>query len=103
MYSYESMRKKSGTKVSQTIDSPIMVFDYFEIVELFAALLILLIFGVVFYSWGIMILLLLLTLGLGPVVRRRNKKGIFFHWPYRHLKMSLPGIINPKENKKYSD
>ena len=103
MYSYESMRKKYGTKVSQTIDSPIMVFDYFEIVELFAALLILLIFGVVFYSWGIMILLLLLTLGLGPVVRRRNKKGIFFHWPYRHLKMSLPGIINPKKNKKYSD
>jgi phage baseplate assembly protein W len=49
MYSYESMRKKYGTKVSQTIDSPIMVFDYFEIVELFAALLILLIFGVVFY------------------------------------------------------
>lgn len=103
MHSYESMRQKYGVKVSQTIDSPIMVFDYFELSELFAALLILLIFGVVFYSWGLMILLLGITLGVGPVIRRRNKKGIFFHWPYRHLKMSLPGVINPKGNKKYSD
>ena len=103
MHSYESMRKKHGVKVSQTIDSPIMVFDYFEISELFLALVILLIFGVIFYSWGLMILLLIITLGLGPIIRRRSKKGIFFHWPYRHLKMSLPGLINPQKNKKYSD
>ncbi|MBT4761932.1 MAG: hypothetical protein HOO06_09570 [Bdellovibrionaceae bacterium] len=103
MYSYESMREKHGSRVSQTIDSPIMVFDYFEISELFVALLVILIFGVVFYSWGLMIILLIITLGLGPVIRRRNKKGIFFHWPYRHFKMTLPGIINPKGNKKYSD
>lgn len=103
MYSYESMREKYGSRVSQTIDSPIMVFDYFELTEVFAALLVILIFGVIFYSWGIMILLLIFTLGIGPIIRRRNKKGVFFHWPYRHLKMSLPGIINPKGSKKYSD
>lgn len=103
MYSYESMREKYGRKVSQTIDSPIMVFNYFEISETFAALFVVLIFGVIFYSWGIMLFFLALTLGFGPVIRRRNKKGVFLHWPYRYINMSLPGIINPKGSRKYSD
>ena len=38
MHSYESLKENHGTKVSQTIDSPIMVFDYFELSEIFAAL-----------------------------------------------------------------
>ena len=103
MHSYESMREKYGTRVSQTIDSPIMVFEYFELVEVFVALLGILIFGVIFNSWGSMIFFLILNLGFGPVIRQRNKKGVFLHWPYRRLKMSLPGIINPKGHKKYSD
>ena len=103
MYSYESMREKHGSRVSQTIDSHIMVFNYFELTEVFAALMVILVFGVIFYSWGIMVMGLVFILGLGPLVRRRNKKGIFFHWPYRYCKMSLPGIINPKGSKKYSD
>lgn len=103
MHSYESLKENHGTKVSQTIDSPIMVFDYFELSEIFVALFILLIFGVVFYSWGLMLFLLALSLGVGPIIRRRHEKGVFFHWPYRHLKMSLPGIINPKGKRKYSD
>ena len=103
MHNYESMREKYGTRVSQTIDSPIMVFDYFELTEVFVALLVILILGVVFNSWGAMIFFLVLNLGFGPVIRRRNKKGVFLHWPYRHLKMSLPGVINPKGDKKYSD
>lgn len=103
MHDYESMKEKYSTKISQTIDSPIMVFDYFELSEVFAALFVVLIFGVVFYSWGIMLLFLFLVLGLGPFIRRRNKKGVYFHKPYRYLKMSLPGLVNPKGRKKYSD
>jgi len=103
MHDYESLRETHGTKVSQTIDSPILVFDYFEMTEVFAALLVMLIFGVIFYSWSFMLLFLVLILGIGPQLRRRNKKGIYFHWPYKKFHMSLPGLINPKGRKKYSD
>ena len=72
MHNYESMREKYGTRVSQTIDSPILVFDYFELSELFVALLVVLIFGIVFYSWGLMLLLLAAVLGAGPVVRQKK-------------------------------
>ncbi len=103
MHQYDSLKQKHSTRVSQTIDSPIMVFDYFELGEVFTGLLALLIFGIVIYSWELMFLSLFITLGVGPVIRRRNKKGIFFHWPYKHLGMSLPGLVNPRGNKKYSD
>ncbi len=103
MYNYDSLKENHGNRVSQTIDSPILVFDYFELTEVFAALLVMLVFGIIFYSWGLMLLFLILILGVGPQVRRRNKKGIYFHWPYRKLHMSLPGLINPKGRKKYSD
>ena len=103
MYDYETLRESHGTKVSQTIDSPILVFDYFEMTEVFAALLVMLIFGVIFYSWSFMLLFLFLIVGIGPQLRRRNKKGIYFHWPYKKFHMSLPGLINPKGRKKYSD
>jgi len=103
MYNYDSLKENHGNRVSQTIDSPILVFDYFELTEVFAALLVMLVFGIIFYSWGLMLLFLILILGVGPHVRRRNKKGIYFHWPYRKLHMSLPGLINPKGRKKYSD
>ena len=103
MYDYETLRESHGTKVSQTIDSPILVFDYFEMTEVFAALLVMLIFGVIFYSWSFMLLFLVLILGIGPQLRRRNKKGIYFHLPYKKFHMSLPGLINPKGRKKYSD
>lgn len=103
MYSYNSLRENHGSMVSQTIDSPIMIFDYFELSEMFASVFVVLLFGVVFYSWGLMLFILTLILGIGPVIRRRNKKGIYFHWPYRVLGMSLPGLINPHGPKKYSD
>lgn len=103
MRDYESLKENHGSKVSQTIDSPIMVFDYFELTEVFAALGAMLIFGVILYSWGLMLLSLVLILGVGPVVRKKNKKGVYLHWPYKKLFMSLPGLINPKGRKKYSD
>ena len=75
MYNYDSLKESHGNKVSQTIDSPILVFDYFELTEVFAALLVMLVFGIIFYSWGLMLLFLVVILGIGPQVRRRNKKG----------------------------
>lgn len=103
MYSYEPIKKHHGTRVSQTIDSPIMVFDFWELGDAFAALFIILIFGVLFYTWGLMLFLLVLTLGAGPIIKRRNNPGIFFHWPYRHLHVQLPGTLNPKGRRKFSD
>jgi hypothetical protein len=103
MHNYDSMRQKYSTKVSQTVDKPITVFDYFELGEVFAGLAALLVFGIIIYSWQLMLLSMILTLGIGPYVRRRNKKGIYFHYPYKKIGMNLPGLINPGENKKYSD
>lgn len=103
MHNYQSLKKLHGTKVSQTIDTPIMIFDFWELSDAFVGLMIVLVFGVLFYSWGFMMLLLILALGLGPVIKRRNKPGIFFHWPYRHFWIELPGLINPRGSRKYSD
>lgn len=103
MHDYQAVKQEHGTTVSQTIDSPILVFDYWELSDAFAALFIVLIFGVLFYSWSLMMALLVLTLGFGPYVKRKNKPGIFFHWPYRHLGISLPGMINPRGPRRFSD
>jgi hypothetical protein len=103
MHNYDSMKMNHAKKVSQTIDSPIMVFDYFELGEIITALGCLMLFGIIIYSWTMMFISMGLVLGLGPVIRKRNKKGIFFHWPYRHMRMQLPGLINPVTSKKYSD
>ena len=103
MVDYQTLKKLHGSRVSQTIDSPIMIFDFWELSDAFTALMIILVFGVMFYSWGLMMLLLILFLGVGPVVKRRNKPGIFFHYPYRHFWIELPGMINPRGQRKYSD
>ena len=103
MHSYESLRMSHGNKVSQTIDSPIMIFDFWELSEAFLALGVILVFGVVFYCWGVMLFLLSLVVFAVPVIRSRNKKGIFLHWPYRYLHVSLPGLFNPKGERKFSD
>lgn len=103
MHDYASLKREHGNRVSQTIDSPIMIFDYFELSDAFAALAVILIFGVVLYSWGAMTMLLILVLGVAPMVRRRNNKGIFLHWPYRTFGVALPGLVNPGEGRRYSD
>jgi hypothetical protein len=97
------MKLKYGTPVSQTIDSPIMIFDYFELGDAFSAIGVVLIFGVIFYEWALMLALLLVVLGAGPVIRRNNEKGVFLHWPYRRLGVSLPGLMNPRGEKTFSD
>ena len=100
----EYLRAKHSSLVSQTIDSPIMVFDFWELSDVFIALFIILIFGVLFYSWITMFGLLTIFLGVGPIIKRRHPKGIFFHWPYARLQMALPGLINPRGTiRKFSD
>ena len=103
MYRYDSLKENAGRRVYQTIDEPIRVFDYFELSDVFIALGIVLVFGVLFYEWALMTMLLGLFLGAGPAIKRRNKRGIFLHWPYRYLGMSLPGLVNPVRRQKYSD
>ena len=103
MNDYSPVKERYGKKVSQSIDSPITVFDFWELSDVFVALFIILIFGVIFYSWWTMFILLSLFMGVGPVIKRRNHKGIFLHWPYSRLNMSLPALINPKGKQQYSD
>ena len=81
-----------------------MVFDFWELSDVFIALFIILIFGVLFYSWGTMFTLLVLCLGAGPVIKKKYPKGIFFHWPYARFHMDLPGLNNPRgSNRQFSD
>jgi hypothetical protein len=104
MLKKDLLKSKYSTLVSQTIDAPIMVFDYWELSDVFLALMIILVFGVLFYSWFTMFILLSLCLGIGPMIKRGHPRGIFFHWPYAYLKMQLPGFINPRgERRVYSD
>ncbi|MFK7827051.1 MAG: hypothetical protein AB8G05_23110 [Oligoflexales bacterium] len=103
MHQYDGMRQKYSVKVCQTVDNPITVFDYFELSEVFVALGAMLLFGIVVSSWKMMLISLILTLGVGPYVRRRNQKGIYFHYPYRRFGMRLPGLINPRGKKRFSD
>ena len=103
MHSYDSLKKHHGSKVSQTIDTPILIFDFWELSDAFIGLTIVLVFGVLFYSWGLMSFLLLLFLAVGPIIKRKNKPGIFLHWPYRKFWIELPGIVNPRGQRKFSD
>ena len=103
MHSYEGMRLKHSKKVCQTVDSPIMVFDYFELKEMMISIFVMLLFGIIINSWKLMFLSLFVTLGLLPVIRRRNQKGILLHFPYRRFGMSLPGLVNPGKGRRYSD
>ena len=103
MHDYLELKLKHGTKVSQTVDSPIMIFDFWELSDGILALFIVLVFGILFYSWGVMILLLIMTLVVGPTIKKRNSKGIYLHWPYRKFGISLPGLMNPRGRRKFSD
>lgn len=103
MHDYSGLKDRHGTLVSQTIDSPITIFDYFELGDAFAALLVILVFGVIFYSWGTMCLLLVVLLGIVPPLRQRHPRGILLHWPHRYLGVSLPGLLSPRRGGIYSD
>ena len=103
MLDYEGLRKTAGRPVSQTLDAPITVFDIWELTDVFVALAMILIFGVLFYEWGVLVVLLALTLIGLPYVRKNFPKGMVFHYPYRRFGMSLPGLFNPYGRTKMSD
>jgi hypothetical protein len=103
MHDYAGLRDSRGSLVSQTIDSPVTIFDYFELGDAFVALVVILLFGVIFYSWGTMCVLLAVLLGVVPPLRLKYPRGILLHWPHRHLGVSLPGLFNPRGSRVYSD
>lgn len=103
MYDYTGMKRTLGRAVNQTLDSPIMVFEFWELSEVFVALFMILVFGIVFYEWLLLCALLIVTLIGLPYVRRNYNKGMAFHFPYSRFRMQLPGIINPKGMVKMSD
>jgi len=103
MHNYDSLKLKFGRKVSQTLDSPIKIFNMINLGDAFIGLAIILIFGVIFYSWGSMLLLLLIFCVFVPQIKKKTNKGIFYHWPYKNFNISLPGLVNPEGRKKFSD
>lgn len=103
MHDYSEMKRNRGYRVNQTLDAPILVFEFWELSEIFVALGLILIFGVLFYEWALLCCLLAVTLIGLPYLRRHFNRGMEFHYPYRKLGMSLPGLINPKFRTRMSD
>ena len=103
MHDYENLKHKYGSSVPQVIDTPILVLDYFTLGEVFSSLGAMFFFGVVLYSIPMVFISCVLILGIAPVIRKKNKRGVFLHYPYKRFHMSLPGLVNPKGHRKYSD
>ena len=103
MHDYSELRRTFGRQVSQTLDSPITLFDVWELSEIFVALFLILVLGVLFYEWFLLCLSLVVTLVGLPYVRRNYNKGMAFHYPYRRFKMHLPGLVNPGTRHPVSD
>ncbi len=80
-----------------------MFADIWELSEVMWSLGFILVFGILFYSWILMILSLVWTLIVSPYIKRNHNKGILLHYPYKKFGMTLPGIMNPGHDKKYSD
>ena len=103
MHDYGGLKRNFGRPVSQTLDSPIMIFEIWELSEAFVALGLILVLGVLFYEWVALCVLLAATLGGLPYVRKRFNKGMAFHYPYRRFGMHLPGLVNPGRRTRMSD
>jgi len=103
MHDYSELKRKQGHAVNQTLDAPIIIFEFWEIGEIFFALFLILVFGVLFYEWLLMTVLLGMTLIGLPYLRRNFNKGMVFHYPYSRFKMTLPGLIQPRGKRIVSD
>ncbi len=103
MHSYKELKKTHGCRISQTLDSPIMFANIWELSDLLLCLSSILIFGLIFYSWVLLLVSLVWTLAINPYIKKHYNRGILIHWPYKALKMELKGLINPRGNKRYSD
>ncbi len=103
MLDYRELKKTHGQRISQTLDSPIMFAGTWELSEIILALMSVLFFGIMFYSWVLMILSLVWILIASPIIKKHNNKGILFHYLYKKTGMRLPGLMNPRGPRKYSD
>jgi hypothetical protein len=103
MHDYTDMRRRLGRAVNQTLDSPIMLFEFWELSEIFVALFMILVLGILFYEWALLCIFLIITLVGLPYVRRNFNKGMAFHFPYSRLGMRLPGLVNPRGSRRMSD
>lgn len=103
MRDYTEMKRRLGRAVNQTLDSPVMVLEFWELSEVFVALGLILILGAVFYQWLLLCVLLVLALAGLPYIRRNFNRGMIFHWPYSRAGIRLPGLANPGHNRPMSD
>ena len=103
MLEYKSLARSHGTRISQTLDAPIKFLDIWELSDVLMALGVILVFGVILYSWWLMVLSLGWCLIAAPKIKEQNQRGVLLHTPYRFLGMKLPGLFNPGSDKKYSD
>ena len=62
MHDYSELKRTRGYRVNQTLDAPILVFEYWELTEIFVGLGLILVLGVLFYEWALLCALLILTL-----------------------------------------
>ena len=103
MHSYKELRKSNGSRISQTLDSPIMFADLWDLSDILTCLASILIFGLVFYSWVLLLLSLIWTLIANPMIKRKFNRGFLLHLPYRLLNMKLNGLVNPGKGQRFSD
>ena len=103
MVEYKSIARSHGVSISQTLDSPIRFMDTWELTDVMMALGSILVFGVIFYSWWIMLLALAWCLVIAPKIKETHNRGILLHYPYRKLGMKLVGLVNPGIGKRHSD
>ena len=106
MHDYTDIKIKYGSSVSQTLDQPVMILDFWEFQDLGLAVGVLFL-GTLTSEWVTTTIGLFVVGVILPFIKKEYPKGIILHWPYRHLGMSLPGFINPRvshgKKRKYSD
>ncbi len=103
MHDYREIQKEYSIAVSRTVDEPIMILDTWELSDAFLSLGNMLFFGIVIDSIFLLFLSLCISLVLVPLVKKKCRKGVFLHTPYKYLGMTLPGLAQPGTGKNYSD
>jgi hypothetical protein len=103
MHDYRDLQRSHSVAVARTVDEPIMIMDIWELSDAFLSLGVMMFFGIVLDALMFMLFALLITLVFVPMVKRKCRKGIFLHAPYRHAGMTLPGLAQPGLGTEYSD
>jgi len=103
MHDYRGLQREYSIPVSRTVDEPIMILDIWELSDAFLALGSMLFFGIIIDSLTLLFLSLLTTLVIVPAVKKKCRKGVFLHTPYRYIGMTLPGLAQPGTKRNFSD